>query len=199
MGDPSLGLAPFGDVDDGDEIAVAALEADAPAKCQHLNLAAVGLEVPPAALRMIGIADLLQGLGMGYPFIPWPDFVKLHAQERRAAISIMLHRCVIDAEEAGRFRIEHPHRHRVVVKQQAERSLAPLQRRHVRDRQRENVAEGRDAQPQVTIIAVDFELVAVAAFDDGEQSFDDLRQAQQMASIAQPAPQQAGRRQLEQP
>src|SRR5260221_7349630 len=89
IGDPGLGLAPFGDVDDGDEVAVAAVEADAPSERQHLNFAAIGLEMPPVAPGVIVVADLLQRLGMGYPFIPRPDLLKLHAQKRGAAVSIM--------------------------------------------------------------------------------------------------------------
>src|SRR5664279_6432118 len=54
VGNPRLGLAPFGDVNDGDQIAVAALEIDAPSERQDLNFAAVGLEMPPVASRMIG-------------------------------------------------------------------------------------------------------------------------------------------------
>ena len=69
IGDPRLGLAPLGDVDNGDQIAVAALEGDAPSERQHLNFAAVGLEMPPVAPGVIGIANLLQGLGMAHPFI----------------------------------------------------------------------------------------------------------------------------------
>ena len=165
IGDPRLGLAPFGDVDHGDEIAVAAVERDAPSERQHLNFAAVGLQMPPVAPGVIGVADLLQGLGMGDPFVPRPDLLQLHAQERRAAIAIVLHRGVVDAEEIAGFGIEHPHRHRVVVEQQAKRGFAPLESRHVRNRQRENVAECRGAELQVALIAVDFELVAAAAVE----------------------------------
>ena len=121
----------------------------------------------PSALRcrqlrlgMIDVADLLQRLAMGYPFVLRPDLAKLHAQERRAAVAVVLHRRVVDAEEFGRLGIEHPHRHRIVVEQQAKRGFAPLERRDVRNRQRENVAERLRAQLQVAIIAVDFELVA---------------------------------------
>ena len=65
MGDPRLGLAPLGDVDDGDQIAVAAVERDAAPKGQHLDFAAVGLEMPPVAAGMIDVADLLQRLAYG--------------------------------------------------------------------------------------------------------------------------------------
>ncbi len=192
IGDPRLGLAPFGDVDNCDEIAVTALEADAPSKGQHLNFAAVGLEMPPVAARMIGIADLLQGLAMADPFILRPDLRKLHAQKGPSAVAIMLHGCVIDAEEAGGFGVEHPHRHRVVVEQQPKRGFAPLKRRHIRNRQRENVAECGRAELQVALIAVDFELIAVAALDDAEQSLDHFGRAKQIASGAEPAPLQVG-------
>ena len=79
VGNPGLGLAPFGDVDDGHQITIASVERDAPSKCQYLDLAAVGLEMPPVAPGMIGIAHLLQGLGVGYPFVFRPDLPKLHA------------------------------------------------------------------------------------------------------------------------
>ena len=65
VGDPRLGLAALGDVDDGDQKAVAAVERDAPPERQHLDLAAVGLEMPPVAAGMIDVADLLQRLSMG--------------------------------------------------------------------------------------------------------------------------------------
>ena len=42
VGDPRLGLAPLGDVDHRDQIAVAIVEGDAAAEGQHLDLAAVG-------------------------------------------------------------------------------------------------------------------------------------------------------------
>ena len=199
VGDPGLGLAPFGDVDDGDEVAIASLEHHPPSERQHMNLAAVGLEVPPVAARMIGVADLLQRLLVACPFIPWPDLLELHAQERRTAISVMLHRRVVDAQEPGRFGVEHPHRHRVVVEQQSKRGFTPLERRNVGYRQRENVAECGRAQFQVAIVAVDFELVAVAAVDDLQQPLDDLRRTQQVSPGAEPAPQQSGRRHLQQP
>src|SRR3984893_12113321 len=107
MGDPGLGLAALGDVDNRDQIAVAVLEGDAPSKRQHLDLAAIGPEMPPVAPRVIGIADLLQSLGMADPLILRPDFLKLHAQECLAAISVMLHRCVIDVQEPGGLGVEH--------------------------------------------------------------------------------------------
>ena len=62
IGDPCLDLAPFGDVDDSDQIAVAALEIDAPSEGQDLDFTAVGLQMPPVASRMIGLASLLQRL-----------------------------------------------------------------------------------------------------------------------------------------
>lgn len=187
-GDPRLGLAAFGDVDHRDQIAVAALEADAPPKRQHLNFAAVSLEMPPVAPGMKGLAGLLQGLAMADPFVLRPDLPKLHAQKGVPAVAVVLHRRVVDAEEAGGFGIEHPHRHRVVVEQQAKRGFATLQRRHIRNRQRENVAEGGRAELQVALIAVDFELIAVAAPDDAEQSLDHFGRAKQIAASAEPAP-----------
>jgi hypothetical protein len=57
---------------------------------------------------------------MADPFIPWPDLLQLHGEKRRAAIAVVLHRGVVDAEETGGFLVEHPHRHRVVLEQQAE-------------------------------------------------------------------------------
>ena len=47
--DPCLGLAPLGDVDHRDQIAVAIVEGDAAAEGQHLDLAAVGAQMPPVA------------------------------------------------------------------------------------------------------------------------------------------------------
>jgi hypothetical protein len=120
VGDPGLGLVTLGDIDHGDQIAIAAVEHHPPPECQHMNLAAVGLEMPPVTAGMIGIADLLQRLRMGDPFVLGPDLLKLHAQERRAAVSVMLHGGVVDAEKSGGLGVEHPHRHRVVVKQQPE-------------------------------------------------------------------------------
>ena len=100
MRDAGFGLAPFGDVDDGDQEAVAALEGDGPSEGQHLDLAAVGFEMSPVA-GMIGIANLPQRLAMGQPFILRPDLVKLHAQKPVAAEAIMLYRRIVDAEETG--------------------------------------------------------------------------------------------------
>ena len=175
VGNPGLGLATFGDIDHGDEVAVAVVERDAPPKRQHLNFTAVGLEMPPVAPGVIGIADLLQGLAVDGPFILRPYLLKLHAQKRRAAVSIMLHGCVVDTQEFARLGIEHPHRHRVVVEQQPKRSLAPLESRDIRDRERENIAECRGAELEAPFVAVNLELIAVAALDDVKQSFDHLR------------------------
>ena len=77
MGDPRLGLAALGDVDHGHQIAVAAVEGDAAAECQHMDFAAVGLEMPPVAAGMIDVADLLQRLAVGCPFVLRPDLAKL--------------------------------------------------------------------------------------------------------------------------
>ncbi len=51
MGDPGLRLAALGDVDHGHQIAVAAVEGDPPSEGQHMDFAAVGLEMPPVAAR----------------------------------------------------------------------------------------------------------------------------------------------------
>ncbi len=73
VGDPGLRLAPFGDVDNGDQIAVAAVECDPPSEGQHMDFAAVGLEMAPVAAGVIDIADLLQRLAVGRPFVFGPD------------------------------------------------------------------------------------------------------------------------------
>src|ERR1700730_7529400 len=109
IGDPRLGLPPFGDVDDGHKIAVAAMKIDAPAERQHLSLAAIGLEMPPVAPGMKGVADLVQRLAMGYPLVLRPDLLQLHAQKRLASISVILHRCVVNAQEAHCSGIENPY------------------------------------------------------------------------------------------
>src|SRR6267378_2414414 len=129
---------------------------------------------------------------MADPFILRPDLAKLHAQKGLPAVAIVLHRRVINAEEAGGFGVEYPHRHRIVVEQQTERGFAALERRHIRNRQREYVAEGGHAEFQVALIAVDLELIAVAAVDDAEQSRDHLRRAKQIAAAREPAPLQLG-------
>jgi hypothetical protein len=58
--------------------------------------------------------------------------------------------------------------------------------------------ERRGAELETAFVAVDLELIAVAAPDDIEQSFDHLRLTEQIPSSAEPAPQQSRRRQLEQ-
>ena len=173
VGDPCLGLAALGDIDHRHEIAVAPVEGDPAPEGQHMDFAAVGLEMPPVAARMIDVADAVRSASLWVTHSSSrPDLAQLHGKEVSRAVAVMLHGRVVDAQELRRLGIEHPHRHRIVVEQQAERGFAPLERRDVRDGQRENVAEGCDAQPQIAIIAVDFELVAAAVCDDIEQSPD---------------------------
>ena len=197
IGDAGFGLATLGDVDDSDKVAVTAAERDAPAEGKHLDFAAVGLQVPPVTGGAIGLADLAQRLAMADPFIFGPNLAKLHLQEFFAAVAIMLHGGVIDAEKAHGLGVEYPHRHRVVVEQQAERSLAPLQRGDVRDRQREDVTESGCAQAQAAIVVIEFELIAMTAHDDIAQAQDHICRAKQVSAFAQAAPLQLGRRHLE--
>jgi hypothetical protein len=91
-----------------------------------MDFAAVRLDVPPIVTGMIDVADVLQRLAMGCPFILGPDLLQLHAQKRLTAVAVMLDRRVVDLQELRGFRVEYPHRHRVVVEQQAERHLARL-------------------------------------------------------------------------
>jgi predicted signal transduction protein with EAL and GGDEF domain len=65
IGDACFRLAPLGDVDHRDHEGVAAVEGDAAAVGQDLDLAAVSLKVPPVASRIMRAADLLQRLGVG--------------------------------------------------------------------------------------------------------------------------------------
>ena len=58
VGDPGLGLAALGDIDGGHQIAVAAVERDAPSEGQHMDFAAVRPDMPPVAAGMIDVADL---------------------------------------------------------------------------------------------------------------------------------------------
>ncbi len=130
VGDPRLGLAPLGDVDDRDQIAVAAVERDAPSERQHLDLAAVGLQMPPVAAGMVDVADLLQRLAVAGPFVFAARSPAASCRRNVvAAVAVMLDGGVVDAEEFRGLGIEHPHRHRVVVEQQPERGFAPLQQR----------------------------------------------------------------------
>ena len=135
VGDPRLGLAPFGDVDHRDQIAVAIVEGHAAAEGEHLDLAAVGAQMPPVARGVIGVADAFERLGMAVPLVLRPDLVQLHAQEGGAAVAVVLDRGVVDAEKLLAPGVEHPHRHRIVVEQQAERGVATLQHSDIRDRQ----------------------------------------------------------------
>jgi hypothetical protein len=73
MRDPGLGLAPLGDINDGNEKPIATIERHPPSECQHLDLAAIGFQVPPVAIGMVGIADLPQRLGMDFMLILRPD------------------------------------------------------------------------------------------------------------------------------
>ena len=70
VGDPRLGLAALGDIDHRDQIAVAIVEGDAAAEGQHIDLAAVGLEMPPVARGVIDVADAFERLGMAVPTRP---------------------------------------------------------------------------------------------------------------------------------
>ena len=133
--DAGLRLATLGDVHHGDEKAVAALERHPAAVGQNLDLAAICPDVPPVALRLIGVADLLQRPCMRVPFILRPDLPELHGEKGGAIIAVMRNCSVIDAKKVQRLRIEHPHRHRVGIEQQPERFLAALDVGDVRDRQ----------------------------------------------------------------
>ncbi|MHC2537237.1 hypothetical protein ACVJMY_006806 [Bradyrhizobium diazoefficiens] len=198
VGDARLGLAPFGDVDHRDQIAVTVVEGDAAAEGEHLDLAAVGTQVPPVARGMIGVADTIERFGVAVPLVLRPDLVQLHVQEGGTAVAVMLDRGIVDAEELLGLGVEHPHRHRVVVEQQPERGVAPLQRGDVGDRQREHVGEGGGAEPEMPAIVLDLELFAAAAADGLEQEFHDVERSQQGVALADPAPQQAGTRDLQQ-
>ena len=52
MGDPRLGLAALGNIDHGDQIAVAPVEGDAATERQYVDFAAVGLEMPPIVAQL---------------------------------------------------------------------------------------------------------------------------------------------------
>ncbi len=97
VGDAGLRLAALGDIDHCHQITVAAVEGDPPPECQHMDLAAVGLEMPPVAARIVDVADVLQRLAMGGPFVFRPDLAKLHAEKGFAAVAVMLHGRVVDA------------------------------------------------------------------------------------------------------
>ena len=153
VGDPRLGLAPLGDVDHRDQIAVAIVEGDAATESEHLDLAAVGAQMAPVARGVIGVADAFERLGVAVPLVLRPDLVQFHAQEGGAAVAVMLDRGIVDAEKFLGLGLEHPHRHRVVVEQQAKRGVAPLQRGDVGDRQRDQIGEGGGTEPKVTSVA----------------------------------------------
>jgi hypothetical protein len=192
MRDPRLGLAALGDIDNGHQIAVAAVKGDAASEGEHVDFAAVRLYVPPVAGGMIDVAEFAQRLAVRRPFVLRPDLVQLHAQEFFAGIAIMLDRGVVDTEEVHRISVKHPHRHRVVVEQQAEGEFALLQRGDVGHRQRQHVAECGGGQSQAAVAALDLELGAAAAFDDAAQPLDHGRRAQKISAGAEPAPQQFG-------
>ena len=199
IGHARLRLAALGDIDDGDEIAVAAVEHHPASEGQHVNLAAVGLDVPPVAGGLVGIADVQQRFLVGDPLVFRPDFIELHAQEFLAGVAVMLDGRIVDAEEFCCFGVEHPHRHGVVVEQQAERSFAPFQGGNVGNGQRENVGEGDDTQLQAPVVAVEFKLVSLTAPDHRQQPLDDMAGGEKISSAAKSLPQQFGRRQFEQP
>src|ERR1700760_4672485 len=92
VGYSRLGLEAFGDVDDGNEIAVAPVEGNPATEGEHLNLAAVGLDVAPVAGRLVGLPDVQQRFLVRDPLVLGPDLIELHGKELRAAIAIMLDR-----------------------------------------------------------------------------------------------------------
>ncbi len=70
MGDAGFGLPALGDVDDRDQKPVMAVERDTTPIGQHLDLAAVGLEMATVLMEVIGIVEPQQRVVEIDPFVP---------------------------------------------------------------------------------------------------------------------------------
>ena len=135
VGDTGFRLAPLGNVDGRYQKTVTPLERHATTECQHLDLAAVGLQMPPVAAGVVNVADAGQRAGMFFPFVPGPEVMQFHGKERGAVIAIVTEGRVVHVAESPGLDIEHPHRHRIAVEQQTERLFAALQVGDVGQRQ----------------------------------------------------------------
>ncbi len=118
VGDSGFGLAALRDIDDCHQKALAIAEFDAASIRQHLDFAAVRLDVAPVAAGVIDVVEPLERLGMRDPFILRPNILQRHRRKSRTVVAVVTNRRIVDAEKFRRFAVEHPHRHRIVVEQQ---------------------------------------------------------------------------------
>ena len=120
MDDSGFGFLLLRNIDNRDKLSVMSIECDAAPECQHLNLAAISLQMPPVPGGMIDIADIAQSAGVNVPLVAGPDVAQFHTEKLVAAKSIMLNGGIIHAEKIHCSSIENPHRHRIAVEQQSE-------------------------------------------------------------------------------
>ena len=136
IGDTRFGLLALGDVDDRNQYRMRFAKRNAARIGQDFDLAAVGLDVTPGPVGLVGVADRSRDLAMDIPFVARPQIEERHAVQLRAAIAVMDKRRVIDADDAQIGRIVEPHRHRIAVEQQTKRCLALLEIADIGERHR---------------------------------------------------------------
>ena len=198
IGNPRLGATALGNVDDGHQHAVAAVVIDLASVGQDLDLASIGFAVAAVAVKQIAIGQPRQCIVDRAPLARRPQIPHVHAQEIRAAVTIMPEHRIVDVEDLRSLPVEDAHRHRIGVEQQPERGLTPFERGHVGNGHRDDVTERMDAKPEIAVVAVELELVTSTMRHDLEQPRHHVRAAQHMAALLQAVPLQVARRQPEQ-
>ena len=179
IGNARLGLFALGDIDQRHQDRRLVAERHPAAIDQHVDLAAIGLDVAPAPLRLEFVADGSRDLLADVPFVARPQIVERHVLQTRTAIAVMCERGVIDAEDLEIVRIVEPHRHRIAVEQQPERGFALLEIADIGERHRQKVADRSDAGMQmhlarraVAVVTQEgaFELLGTAGADGGQET-----------------------------
>jgi hypothetical protein len=194
MGDPRLGLLAFGHVDDGDEDGFCPIDDELSGVGQHLDLAAVGLDVPPGAAGEISVIDRAGRFQVHVPLIARPDVGKAHGLKGGAIVSVVRDGSVVDTDERQADQIVEPHRNRVAVEQQPERCLALFERADVRQRGGQEIADGRYSDAEMDLASADarrdLELVLAAGLQGGEQAAKNVRRLQRSVHVGEAPPEQ---------
>src|SRR6202048_409568 len=116
----------LGDVDDRDKKSIPTAELVPPAKGQDLDFGTIGFHVSPAAPGLIYVFHVVKRAKMDTRFVRRPHVLDAHCRKLTVGISVMPDCGIVDVQEEAGLDIEDPHRHRVIVEQQAGGLLARL-------------------------------------------------------------------------